>query len=292
MSNRNLPAISRSPSRQGVLSKIKEFFYKRRDFTVSDYINGLAALSLAFFRSYPIPAIGAFMTFVLMGGLATGFSTPVPSTKVIIVQAKTPVDTFVQETILECEGAKPQFMGNSSKFEGEEVGTELTPESFPPPKEEAHPTTQNRKGDELSPQQYIDRYSAIAVKQMKKFGIPASITLAQGIIESRSGNSTLAKVANNHFGIKCFAKRHKACCVKSYDDSNADSFVIFDSPEAAFREHSRFLQKDRYKRLKKYGRNYQQWAYGLKACGYATDKTYGPKLISIIKRHNLSRFDR
>lgn len=184
------------------------------------------------------------------------------------------------------------FPGNNSTFEGEEVGTELTPESFPPPKEEAHPTTQNRKGDELSPQQYIDRYSGIAVKQMKKYGIPASITLAQGIIESRSGNSTLAKVANNHFGIKCFAKRHKACCVKSYDDSNADSFVIFGSPEAAFKAHSQFLQKDRYKRLKKYGRNYAQWAYGLKACGYATDKTYGPKLISIIKRHNLARFDK
>ena len=185
------------------------------------------------------------------------------------------------------------FAGNESTFEeGERAGTELTPESFPPPKEEAHPTTQNRKGDELSPEQYIKRYSGIAVKQMNKFGIPASITLAQGIIESRSGNSTLAKVANNHFGIKCFAKRHKACCVKSYDDSNADSFVIFDSPEAAFKAHSQFLQKDRYKRLKKYGRNYQQWAYGLKACGYATDKTYGPKLISIIKRHNLARFDR
>jgi Mannosyl-glycoprotein endo-beta-N-acetylglucosaminidase len=291
MENRNLPAISRS-QKSNIVSKIRNFFYRSRDFTVSDYINGLAALSLAFFRSYPIPAIGAFMTFVLAGGLATGFSTPVSSTKVVIVKAKTAADTFVEETVLTCEGSKPAFMGNDSEYKGEVGGTELTPESFPPPKEEAHPTTVNRKGDELSPEQYINRYSSIAVKQMKKFGIPASITLAQGIIESRSGNSTLAKVANNHFGIKCFAKRHKACCVKSYDDSNADSFVIFDSPEAAFKAHSQFLQKDRYKRLKKYGRNYQQWAYGLKACGYATDKTYGPKLISIIKRHNLARFDR
>lgn len=163
---------------------------------------------------------------------------------------------------------------------------------FPVPAEEAAPTTKIRKGDKVTPEEYIKRYAKYAVIERKKYKIPASITLAQGIIESRSGNSKLAQVANNHFGIKCFSKRHSACCVKSKDDSNNDSFVLFDSPLDAYEAHSQCLRKDRYKKLYSYGSNYRQWAYGLKSCGYATDKTYAEKLIGIIERYDLHKYDR
>jgi len=186
------------------------------------------------------------------------------------------------------------FPGNNSTFEGEEVGVE--PFEPVPPMDKApikkYPTTSPRKGGNLTPQQFITKYAPIAQRLQKKYGVPASVTLGQGLLESDNGNSGLARKANNFFGIKCFSKKHRACCIKSCDDSNNDSFVIFESPEAAFEGHSKFLQKDRYKGLKKNGNNYRAWAYGLKKAGYATNKRYPEILINLIQRHNLSRFDR
>lgn len=148
------------------------------------------------------------------------------------------------------------------------------------------------KLDKLSAEEFIEKYSPYAVQSWKKYGVPASITLAQGLVESSAGNSKGARVARNFFGIKCFSKHHKWCCVKANDDSNADSFVIFNSPKESFEGHAKFLCKPRYKSLHKFGRNYKSWAYGLKSKGYATDKAYASKLINVIERYKLYQYDK
>lgn len=191
----------------------------------------------------------------------------------------------------------PSFAGNESSYvgeEGERAGTE-TSEPVPPMDEapvKKYPTTSPRTSVDLSPAQFIAKYAPIAQKLQRKYGVPASVTLGQGLLESNNGNSDLARKANNFFGIKCFAKRHRACCIKACDDSNNDSFVIFDNPTAAFEGHSKFLQKDRYKGLKKYGKNYRQWAFGLKSKGYATNPKYAYILIGLIERYDLHKYDR
>lgn len=141
--------------------------------------------------------------------------------------------------------------------------------------------------------EYIDRFSKIAIGEMEKYGIPASISLAQGLIESRSGSSKLAVNNNNHFGIKCFSRQcRKGHCSNFTDDTHKDFFRKFNNPWESWREHSKLLASGRYKKLRKYGRDYRQWAYGLKSVGYATDRTYAEKLIGIIERYDLQRFDR
>jgi flagellum-specific peptidoglycan hydrolase FlgJ len=140
---------------------------------------------------------------------------------------------------------------------------------------------------------YIERFSPIAVEEMKKYGVPASITLAQGLLESNVGDSKLAVRNNNHFGIKCFSTNCvKGHCSNYTDDSHKDFFRIYKSDWESYRAHSKFLQRPRYKHLKKYGsKDYQKWAHGLKKAGYATDKKYAYKLIDIVKKLNLDRFD-
>ena len=143
-----------------------------------------------------------------------------------------------------------------------------------------------------SPQErYIARYAGIAVREMYRSGVPASITLAQGLLESRSGASPLAAEGNNHFGIKChdWTGRHM-----SYDDDKkGECFRVYDSAEQSFRDHSDFLRyRDRYKFLfENETTDYKSWAYGLKKAGYATDPAYPSKLIKLIEDYNLSRFD-
>lgn len=141
---------------------------------------------------------------------------------------------------------------------------------------------------------YIKRYASIAVKEMKQYGVPASITLAQGLLESNVGESKLATKNNNHFGIKCFARScKKGHCSNYTDDSHKDFFRAYPNANESYRAHSLFLQKDRYKHLKKLGtKNYKSWAHGLRKAGYATDKKYAPKLIKLIEVLDLARFDR
>ncbi|MCC7244126.1 MAG: glucosaminidase domain-containing protein [Saprospiraceae bacterium] len=140
---------------------------------------------------------------------------------------------------------------------------------------------------------YIERFGPIAQKEMAQFRIPASISLAQGLIESRAGTSKLAKNNNNHFGIKCFSRRcKKGHCSNFTDDTHKDFFRKFESPWESWREHSKLLASGRYRRLQKYGSDYRQWAFGLESVGYATDRSYAEKLIGIIQRYNLHRFDR
>ena len=141
--------------------------------------------------------------------------------------------------------------------------------------------------------EYINRYKDIAVKEMKSYKIPASITLAQGILESGSGEGKLARRANNHFGIKC----HKGWTGKSIrmaDDVRHECFRKYKDPEASYKDHSKFLRKsERYAFLFKYPiTDYKKWAYGLKRAGYATNPRYPELLINLIERYKLYQYDR
>lgn len=139
---------------------------------------------------------------------------------------------------------------------------------------------------------YVKRYATTAVTEMQTYGIPASITLAQGLLESNAGDSRLSVESNNHFGIKCRSKCRGCTCRNYTDDDIYDMFRVFDSPWESFREHSKLLDTSRYRRLKKLGTSdYKGWAYGLKKAGYATDKRYAEKLIQIIEFLDLHRYD-
>ena len=154
--------------------------------------------------------------------------------------------------------------------------------------------TASAQQDPQTPQErYISRYSAIAVNEMYRTGVPASITLAQGIIESSSGLSTLATNGNNHFGIKCH-NSWNGRTMKADDDRKGECFRAYDSAEESFRDHSDFLRyRDRYKFLFDFQTgDYKSWAYGLKQAGYATDPTYAAKLIKCVEDYGLARFDR
>jgi len=140
---------------------------------------------------------------------------------------------------------------------------------------------------------YIVQYREIAVKEMVTYRIPASITLAQGILESNAGQSDLARNANNHFGIKC----HKEWTGKTYhkdDDKPNECFRKYGTPQESYNDHSFFLvQRDRYKQLFKLKiTDYKGWALGLKNAGYATSPTYAQQLIKTIETYKLYNFDR
>jgi flagellum-specific peptidoglycan hydrolase FlgJ len=140
--------------------------------------------------------------------------------------------------------------------------------------------------------QYIYRFKAIAIQEMNLYGIPASITLAQGLFESGSGNSELAKVANNHFGIKCNADWKGKSYYKD-DDNKNDCFRVYDHPEDSYRDHSEFLKRKRYAALFELDKNdYPGWANGLKQAGYATNPNYPQLLINLIKKYSLDQYDR
>jgi hypothetical protein len=139
---------------------------------------------------------------------------------------------------------------------------------------------------------YIARYKDIAITEMNKYGIPASIKLAQALLESGNGNSFLAREANNHFGIKCGGV-WRGPSVTRPDDNINDCFRVYDSPEQSFRDHSEFLLRPRYSALFKLEKNdYRGWAKGLKAAGYATNPRYPDLLIEMIERYHLDQYDR
>ena len=139
---------------------------------------------------------------------------------------------------------------------------------------------------------YIEQYKNIAMREMQEYKIPASITLAQGLLESGNGNSELAKKSNNHFGIKC----HKDWTGKrTYhdDDEKGECFRVYDSPEDSYRDHSIFLKKgQRYAFLFELEiTDYKGWAKGLKKAGYATLPVYANVLIKLIEDYNLTQYD-
>lgn len=147
------------------------------------------------------------------------------------------------------------------------------------------------QGERISRQEYIERYKAVAIRQMVEFGIPASITLAQACLESGDGNSTLAIEGNNHFGIKCHG--WQGATIHHDDDAAQECFRKYDKVEDSYRDHSEFLRyRDRYAFLFELDpKDYRGWAYGLKKAGYATAPEYAQRLIAIIEGNNLSQYD-
>lgn len=138
---------------------------------------------------------------------------------------------------------------------------------------------------------YIDKYKGWAIEQMHQYGIPASITLAQGLLESNAGRSTLATQANNHFGIKVGGSWTGPYVLRD-DDARNEKFRKYKSARESFVDHSKFLQGRRYQGLYKLRKtDYRGWAYGLKAAGYATSPTYAESLIRIIEMYSLHQFD-
>ncbi len=150
----------------------------------------------------------------------------------------------------------------------------------------------NNAHQKLSKSDYVDQWKSVAIKQMKEHNIPASITLAQGILESGSGNSTLAVQGKNHFGIKC----HGWTGDKMYmdDDAKGECFRVYKSADDSYEDHSLFLEKyDRYAFLFNLEiTDYKEWANGLKKAGYATNPQYPQLLINIIEELKLSDLDK
>lgn len=144
----------------------------------------------------------------------------------------------------------------------------------------------------ISRKEYIDLYKEIAIREMHRSGIPASITLAQGCLESENGNSVLARKSNNHFGIKC-KNDWKGASVLHHDDELNECFRKYQHVEESYIDHTDFLvQNARYAYLFKIShKDYQAWAKGLKAAGYATDPNYAEKLIKIIEEEELHQYD-
>ena len=140
-------------------------------------------------------------------------------------------------------------------------------------------------------QQYIDQYKDCAIEQMLKWKIPASITLAQGILESGAGQSSLATAGNNHFGIKCHGWKGRT--VSRDDDRRNECFRAYNSAFDSYEDHSRFLASgQRYRSLFNLKiTDYRGWAHGLKAAGYATNPQYAQKLIDIIQLYKLYQYD-
>ena len=141
-------------------------------------------------------------------------------------------------------------------------------------------------------QQYFNQYCDLAIEQMMKYKIPASITLAQGVFESGAGKSELAVRGNNHFGIKCNGWTGR----RTYhdDDERNECFRAYDNVYESYEDHSKFLVgSQRYKRLFDLKvTDYKGWAHGLKACGYATNPRYATKLIEIIQLYKLYEYDK
>lgn len=141
-------------------------------------------------------------------------------------------------------------------------------------------------------QTYINQYKDLAIEQMLRYRIPASITLAQGLFESAAGRSDLVRQGNNHFGIKC----HNWTGPTQYhdDDAKGECFRVYSDAKESYEDHSLFLARQpRYARLFSLGNSdYKGWAHGLKACGYATNPQYANKLIQIIELYKLNQYDK
>ncbi len=145
--------------------------------------------------------------------------------------------------------------------------------------------------DMLTPEQYVALYKDMAIREMKRMGVPAAITLAQGILETESGNSDLVKKSNNHFGIKCKTSWTGAS-VSHDDDASGECFRLYKTADDSYRDHSNFLRgSDRYGFLFKLDvKDYKGWAYGLKKAGYATNPAYPLVLIKNIEQYNLQQY--
>jgi hypothetical protein len=163
---------------------------------------------------------------------------------------------------------------------------------IPPAKTPEKVITNNTLVNKYSGEAYINRYKDVAIREMNRSGIPASITLAQGLLESGNGNSSLAREANNHFGIKCNSDWKGPTILKD-DDQKDDCFRVYNNPDESFKDHTEFLKRKRYAFLFELDKNdYQAWARGLSQAGYATNPRYPELLISLVERYGLNQYDR
>ncbi len=158
---------------------------------------------------------------------------------------------------------------------------------------------ETKDADTISKYNYIDQYKDIAIAEMYRTGIPASITLAQGLLESQAGKSDLAIYANNHFGIKCKNYWQGATYYHKDDDYQKGKLIEscfrqYDSVLESYVDHSNFLkQTDHYSKLFTYSKeDFASWAWGLKEAGYATDQSYPIKLIRLIQKFKLYEYDK
>ena len=199
--------------------------------------------------------------------------------------------SFLMLTLVLLVGCKSKKRAVAAKKDGREVVIEITKPKETSQNTEIKTPPKNATYKEVV-NTYIDNYSTIAVQEMLQYGIPASITLAQGILESGAGRGELTSKANNHFGIKC----HRGWTgerVYHDDDEKGECFRKYKDPKYSFRDHSLFLsERTRYQGLFKLKKDdYKGWARGLKKAGYATDPKYPNKLISIIERYDLTQYD-
>lgn len=146
-------------------------------------------------------------------------------------------------------------------------------------------------GRQMTREEYIDTYKDMAIREMYEFSIPASIKLAQAVLESGNGNSKLAREGNNHFGIKCHGWQGKS--MKVDDDAPQECFRVYDNPDQSYKDHSAFLTtRPRYASLFELKTtDYKGWAHGLKKAGYATNPRYAELVIKIIEDHQLYKYD-
>jgi flagellum-specific peptidoglycan hydrolase FlgJ len=188
--------------------------------------------------------------------------------------------------------ATQQIIGNDAKPNAlQETDAGWTALFMNPEKDLSAPKTASEKRKAC--EEYIQRFYKIAQTEMYKFKIPASITLAQGLLESNAGNSRLARQNNNHFGMKCFSTKCKnGHCSNFTDDTHKDFFRKYGTAWESFREHSQLLVRPKYKPLQQYGMDYKKWAQGLENAGYATNKQYAEGLIRLIKEFELYKYDK
>jgi flagellum-specific peptidoglycan hydrolase FlgJ len=197
---------------------------------------------------------------------------------------------FLSLFIVSC-GSKKTVVTSSKK----KTTKKVTTKKLPSVNQKAHVKKLTKKNPKLNKHTltYIKKYAPLAVIKMHEYKIPASITLAQGILESGNGRSTLASKSNNHFGIKCH-RGWKGKRVYHDDDKKDDCFRKYEYVEQSYNDHSKFLTgRKRYAFLFNYRiTDYKKWAKGLKKAGYATDKKYPQKLIGIIQNYKLYEFDK
>jgi len=149
----------------------------------------------------------------------------------------------------------------------------------------------NIQAQTITPEEYIENYKDIAIREMKRMGVPAAITLAQGILESESGNSSLVKRSNNHFGIKC-KSNWTAETVSHDDDAVGECFRTYKTADDSYRDHSNFLRAGKHYAFlfNLNPTDYKAWSYGLKKAGYATNPRYPNILIKNIEKYNLQQY--
>lgn len=169
---------------------------------------------------------------------------------------------------------------------------QVTTESESPAKTELFADEPGDDDEVRKVKSYIRRFKVVALQEKKKYGIPASVKMAQAILESNAGRSKLSNSTNNHFGIKCFSRTcKKGHCSNFGDDTHKDFFRKYDSAWESWRAHSKLIANGKYKTLLKHGDDYRSWAHGLKKLGYATAKHYDQTLINLIEKYQLYKLD-